>query len=84
MTDVMNGRRESPAEMTIVDDCNLVIEGQMRARWANDTDEVQLHLCNDCVGEYRSRRGHRALLMIAASQRLAWRKERKNDKWIGE
>lgn len=50
MTDVMNGRRGSPAEMIMVDDCNLVIEGQMRARWAKDGGEVQLHLCSDCVG----------------------------------
>ena len=67
MTDVMNERRGSPAEMTMVDDCNPVIEGQMRARWANDTGEVQLHLCSDCMEECRSRRGHRALLMMATS-----------------
>lgn len=84
MTDVMNGRRGSPAEMTLVDDCNLVIEGQMRARSANDTGEVQLHLCSDCVEECRSRGGHRALSMMAASQRLTWRKEGKNDKWVGK
>lgn len=80
----MNGRRGSPAEKTMVDDCNFAMEGQMRARSANDTGEVQLRLCSDCLEECRSRRGHRALLIMTASQRLAWKIEGKNDKWVGE
>ena len=53
---MMNGMTGSQIEMTVVGGCNLAMERRMRVRWANDTNEVQLHLDNDSMKECISER----------------------------
>ena len=56
MTNEMNGMRRSQVEMTMMGGCNVAMEGRMRARWANVTVEVQLHLNNDSLDECKGKR----------------------------
>lgn len=85
MTDVMNGMKGSQVEMTVVGGCNLAIERRMRTRWANDTDEVQLHLDNNSVEECVSKRMAPGLMNVGclAEACLKVRKGR-IERWVEE